>query len=120
MFGLSFPAAPRTQRELRLVTKRVALCAVALPAVLVAGLFVVRPEALGSPATKLALMAAAGCLLVALGELSDALTKWALPHLSARLTAEGRRRSEPPSAGTVLDVLTSATLTAGPPSTRFS
>lgn len=98
MFGPSSPAA-------RQLTKRVALGVVASPALVVAYLFVVNPEALGSPAIKLLLMTLAGCLLMAMGELSDALAKWALARLESR-----------PS---VLDAFRGATLTAAPESTRF-
>jgi drug/metabolite transporter (DMT)-like permease len=94
--------------------KRIALAVIGSPALLVAFLFIVRPESLGSPALKLALMAAAGCVLMTLGELSDALTNWAVARIQARV----ERASVPPSA-TVLDVLTGGSLTASPPSTRF-
>ncbi len=114
MVGFSSP------RALRIVTRRLARCVVASPAAVVACLFVVRPEALGSPATKLALMAIAGCLLMTIGELSNALTRWALPRLKARAAAaEARLRVEPVSPNTMLEVLTNATLTAAPQSTRF-
>jgi hypothetical protein len=81
--------------------KRLAIAIVASPALLIALLFVVRPEALGTPATKLLVMTVAACLLMSLGELSGALAKWMQPHLEART-------SRPPAAApetTVLDVL---------------
>jgi hypothetical protein len=106
-------------RGLRVVTRRLARCVVASPAAVVACLFVVRPEALGSPATKLALMAIAGCLLMTIGELSEALTRWALPRLKARAAAAEALSSAPASPNAMLEVLTSATLTAAPQSTRF-
>ncbi|HVJ17732.1 MAG TPA: hypothetical protein VM686_20060 [Polyangiaceae bacterium] len=70
MFRPSFPPASPD------VAKRIAFCVAASPAVLVIALFIVRPEALGSPATKLALMTLAGCMLMRLGDLSRALTRW--------------------------------------------
>jgi hypothetical protein len=66
--------------------KRVALGLTSSPAALVAYLFVANPEALGAPALKLGLMALAGCSLLVVGELSDALVR-ALGADEQQLTA---------------------------------
>jgi hypothetical protein len=96
------------------VSRRIASWLVAAPAIVVAALFVARPEALGSPSLKLLLMTGAACLLMLLGELSAAL---------GRLLQEGWEAVRPARSGdqqSVLDMLTGANLTASPESTRFS
>ncbi len=66
----------------------VAFLAIASPAAAVAYLFVVAPEAMGSPIAKLGLMLVSSSLLMAAGDLSRTFTTWALARWDARSVQE--------------------------------